>query len=74
MIKFRLRQLMEDRRMRTGETVTYRSIEEATGVSKTILTAMANQRMKQIGVDTTLDRLLTFFDCEPNDLIVHTKE
>lgn len=72
-IKFRLRQLMEDRKMKTGENITYRVIEEKTGVSKTTLSAMSNQRMRQIGINT-IERLLDFFECEPNDLIIKVKK
>lgn len=72
MIQFRLRQLMEDYRLRTGQRTSYRAIETETGISKTTLSAMASQTMKQVGLNT-IDGLLDYFDCEPNDLIVRVK-
>lgn len=71
-IKWRIRELMEQYRTRTGEKLTYYKIEEVAGVSHSTLSLMANNKLANVGVNT-IDRLLTFFDCEPNDLMVRVK-
>lgn len=73
MIQFRLKELMARKERLEGKRVTYRDVSETTGISTNTLTLLANNRMKQIGL-TTISRLLEYFDCEPNDLIVRVRE
>ena len=46
---------------------------ERTGISRTSISNIYHDRVKRIDYDT-LDRLCTLFDCQPGDLIIHTKE
>jgi DNA-binding Xre family transcriptional regulator len=69
-LKFRLRELMAERTRKTGEPCTYRIIYNATGVSPNTLSAMAQGRMKMVGI-SVLERLLEYFDCEVGDLMVY---
>lgn len=67
MIRFRLRELMSDRSFTEGKRVTFEEISQATGINRTTLSKMANQR----GYNTTtdnLDRLCVFFRCKVGDL------
>lgn len=72
-IQFKLKELMAKKERVEGKKVTYRDMAEATGISTNSLTLMANNRMQQIGL-TTIGRILEYFDCEPNDLIVRVQE
>ena len=66
MIEFRLRELKEKKGL------TYREISKGAGVSTNTLYKMMRNQQKQIGVGV-LGRLLDFFDCEPNDLIIRDR-
>lgn len=68
MIRWRIRELMGKQYVKTGKKVTYEVITKATGISPNTLSGLATGKQKQVGVDT-IDRLLTYFDCTPNDLI-----
>lgn len=67
MIRYRLRELMSEKAFREDRRVTFEEISAATGVNRTSLSKMANQR----GYNTTtdnLDRLCKFFGCRLDDL------
>jgi DNA-binding Xre family transcriptional regulator len=68
-IQFRLRGLMAEKERETGQPCTYDSIREATGISPNTLSRIANNKVKMVGI-SVLARLLEYFECEPNDLIV----
>ncbi len=69
-LQFRLRELMAEKERKTGENVTYATMQEATGISPNTLSLMANGKVKMIGM-TTLERLLDYFDCEVGELMVY---
>ena len=67
MIRFRLRELMSEKAFRENRRVTFEEISSATGVNRTSLSKMANQR----GYNTTtdnLDQLCRYFGCRLGDL------
>lgn len=68
-INFRLKELIAKKERLEGERITYRAIQAETGVSTNTLSTMNRQKMKKVGIGT-IDRLCTYFDCEPGDLIV----
>jgi len=65
-IKFRLRELMEER------CTTFEAVSQGANVSTSTLYKMRENKQRQVGVGV-IDRLLTFFDCEPNDLITRVR-
>lgn len=69
-LQFRLRELMAEKERKTGENVTYATMQVATGISPNTLSTMANNKVKMVGI-ATLARLLDYFDCEVNELIVY---
>lgn len=69
-LQFRLRELMARRERRTGQSVTYATIYEETGISPNTLSSMSTGSMKMIGI-SVIERLLDYFDAEPGDLIVY---
>jgi len=70
MIQCRLRELMAAKTRLTRRKITYSLIKEETGLSKTTLVRLGNDRANLIGT-STLDRLCSFFDCQPGDLLIY---
>ena len=70
MIQCRLRELMAAKGRHERRRITYSDILADTGVSKTALTRLANDRADRVGV-STMDRLCAYFDCQPGDLFVY---
>ncbi|MCL4300580.1 MAG: helix-turn-helix domain-containing protein [Anaerolineae bacterium] len=68
-IKFRLKELIAEKERREGVKITYRDLKEATGINLNTVTAMANNRMKHVGLNT-IERLTDFFNCAVGDLII----
>jgi DNA-binding Xre family transcriptional regulator len=66
-IKFRLKELMQERGL------TFKQVSEGARVSTNTLYTLRENEQKQVGVEV-IGRLLDFFDCQPNDLIIRTKE
>ena len=69
-LQFRLRELMAERSRKSGETITYASIQEATNISPNTLSLLAQGKVKMVGIPT-IERLLDFFDCDVSELIVY---
>lgn len=65
MIRFRLKELVADKEFREGRRITLEEVSQATGVHRTTLSKIANQR----GYNTTtdvLDKLCAFFEVDVN--------
>ncbi|MFQ5518573.1 MAG: helix-turn-helix domain-containing protein [Mariprofundus sp.] len=70
MIRFRLKELISDKGFNEGRRVTLDEIASATGIHRTTLSKIANQR----GYNTTtdnLDKLCTYFNCSVDKLMEH---
>ena len=70
MIQCRLRELMAAKTRESRRKITYTVIKDETGLSKTTLVRLANDKAGLIGT-STMDRLCAFFDCQPGDLLVY---
>ena len=70
MIQCRLRELMAEKGRQIRRKITYDVIWSETGLSRSTLARLANDREERIAI-STLDRLCAFFDCQPGDLLVH---
>lgn len=68
MLLINLKALIERKSAVEGRKITYRTIEEATGIKKLTLTRIATNQGYNIK-RKDLERLLIYFDCEPNDLM-----
>ena len=67
MIRFRLRELMADKAFKENRRITFDEISSETGVNRTSMSKMVNQR----GYNTTtdnLDRLCRYFGCSVAEL------
>ncbi len=61
MIRFRLKELIADKEFKEGRRITFDEIAKATGVHRTTLSRIANQK----GYNTTtevLDKLCAYFE------------
>lgn len=72
-MRWRIRNLMADKSLATGDKITYEKITEATGISPNTLSKLATGRAELVGV-ATIEALLDYFNCQPNDLMVIVKD
>ncbi|SHJ89920.1 putative transcriptional regulator [Malonomonas rubra DSM 5091] len=73
MIRYRLRELMSDYQFRTGNRLTFEEIANQTGIHRTTLSKIANQRNYNTTTDN-IDKLCTFFKCQIADLMEHLED
>ena len=73
MIQCRLRELMAATRRKERRRVTYDDIRSQTGLSKTTLVRLANDRADRVAL-LVIDRLCVYFQCQPGDLFVYVSE
>lgn len=66
-IKFRLKELMKER------GVTFEELSQAAHVSTSTLYNLRENKQKHVGIEV-IGRLLDFFNCQPNDLIIRVKD
>ncbi len=70
MMRFRLKELMADKSFRESRRITYDEVAKETGVNRTTLSKIANQK----NYNTTtgnLDALCTYFACSLSELAEH---
>lgn len=67
MIKFRLKELIADKEFREERRVTIEEVSSETGVHRTTLSNIANQKGYVINTDV-LDKLCSFFEVNTNDI------
>jgi DNA-binding Xre family transcriptional regulator len=73
MLLVNLRALMEKKSAIEGRRITYKDIEEATGIGALTLSRIAtNHRYNFKRKD--LEKLIVYFDCQPNDILTVIKE
>lgn len=71
MIRFRLKELIADKEFNDGKRITYEDIAKATGIHRTTLSKIANQK----GYNTTtdvLDKLCIYFGVDLDKVASHT--
>jgi len=67
MIRFKLKELMAEKSFQEGRRVTYDEIAQHTGINRTTLSKIANQKGYNTNTDN-LDALCAYFGCEIGDL------
>lgn len=70
MIQCRLRELMAAMSRQARRKITYDVVKGETGLAKSTLARLANDKADLIG-KSTMDRLCGFFDCQPGDLFIY---
>jgi len=67
MLMLNLKALMERKSAIEGKRITYKVIEEETGIRTLTLSRIATNQSYNISRQD-IEKLLTYFECEPNDL------
>lgn len=73
MIQCRLRELIALKSRQSRGKITYDDVKESTGLSKTTLVKLANDKSALVSTNT-LDKLCWYFDCQPGDLLVYVPD
>lgn len=73
MIRFRLKELVAEKEFQEGRRITFEEISKATGIHRTTLSKISNQK----GYNTTtevLDKLCEYFHVNTQQLAEHIKD
>lgn len=70
-VRSNLRVLHSQKEANEARRITYDEISENTGIAKSTISALMNNKVTLFSADT-IDRLCDFYGCEPGDLIVRT--
>lgn len=73
MLIVNLKALIEQKSATENRKITYKVIEAETGIKALTLSRIATNRDYNIG-RKDIEKLLIFFDCQPNDLFTLIKE
>ena len=68
MIRFKLAEQLEKKQFRDSRRITMQEVSEATGINRSTLSKILNQKGYSTGTDV-LDRLCTYFGCSVADLV-----
>ncbi len=64
---------MADHQFRTGKRITFEEIANETGIHRTTLSKIVNQRNYNTTTEN-IDKLCVFFKCQVSDLMEHVDE
>lgn len=70
MIRFRLKELMADKGFQEGRRITMEEVSEQTGIHRTTLSKIANQK-GYVTNTNVLDLLCTYFEVNTNEVAEH---
>ena len=70
MIKSKLKLLIAQQEIATGQKITYESLSTEVGLSKTTLNRLAEGKTDRVDF-LTLDKLCRYFQCDVGDLLVY---
>jgi len=68
MLRVKLREAMEDFRLRTGERMTYKKLASLTGLSRATLESLASRDTYNTRL-STIEKLCRALECAPGDLL-----
>jgi DNA-binding Xre family transcriptional regulator len=72
-IRFKLREQIAEKMFREGRKVTIIEVAEATGIARSVLSGLVNQRGYNTVTDN-LDRLCAYFGCELGGLVEYVAD
>lgn len=73
MIRFRLKELIADKGFREGRRVTIDEVAKETGIHRTTLSKIANQKGYKTNTEV-LDKLCAFFDVEVGEVAEYLEQ
>jgi putative transcriptional regulator len=72
-IRFKLAEQLEKKQFRDSRRITMQEVSDATGINRSTLSKILNQKGYSTGTDV-LDRLCSYFECRLEDLAEHVTE
>jgi putative transcriptional regulator len=72
-IRFKLGEQLEKKQFRDSRRITLQEVSEATGINRSTLSKLLNQKGYSTGTDV-LDKLCTYFACHIGDLVEHVPD
>lgn len=72
MIYCKLKQLIAEKEFREKRKITYKVIQEETGLSSTTIAKLLSYKGVQRIDGSTLDRLCEFFGCQVGDILIYS--
>ncbi|WP_068147117.1 helix-turn-helix domain-containing protein [Kordiimonas sp.] len=73
MIRFRLRELMADKGFNEDRKITFEEVSRETGIHRTTLTKVANQKGYNASTDI-IDKLCSYFQVPVQKIIEHVPD
>lgn len=73
MIRIMVAQLLDDKRFSEGRRISLSEVCEATGISKTSLNRIMNEKNYNFGIHS-VDALCKYFKCQPGDLLRYVSD
>jgi putative transcriptional regulator len=70
MIRIKLKEALAEKEFQEKRTITLGEVAKDTGIHRVTLSKIGNDHSYNPGLDL-IDRLLTYFKCDINDLLVH---
>lgn len=72
-IRFKLAEQLEKKQFRDSRRITLQEVSEATGINRSTLSKILNQKGYSTGTDV-LDRLCSYFGCTVAELVEHVAD
>jgi len=69
MLRYRVAELIAEKKFNEGKVITISEIADATAVSRRILSALVNNRRDANPTAETLEKLCRYFNCEIGQLV-----
>ena len=73
MLKFKIKEAIAKKEFQESRLIKVSEICEATGIGRTTLSAMINNKKKNVGIDN-FDKLCDYFNCDISDLVEYLKD
>jgi putative transcriptional regulator len=73
MLRFKIKEAIAKKEFDENRLVKVAEICDATGIGRTTLSAMINNKKKNVGIDN-FDKLCVYFDCELHELVEFVKD
>jgi len=69
----KFKELLAEKEFNANRVITIAEVSEATGIHRSTLSKIANNKPCNTGTDN-LDKLCAYFDCKIEDLLTYIKE
>jgi len=67
----KIKVLIAEKEIREGRKLSYRIVAQESDIPLSVLTLYTAQKVKRFD-GQTLEKLCTYFKCQPGDLLIHT--